>query len=230
MSTNFFQDLNPRLRRKRGKESFGGRDEHAALRKLIGARFRAARKLNGWDQTEAAERFGYRNSTQISLVEDGTRFPTHECLEKAWRIYGVSLDYLFGLTEEPERDMRLAERQAAMAQVQHLLTSTAQLMTTQLQKYLSGGAPAVASSRTLLSQAQECIDSVQRFRDLNREAFDEDMRGSAKVMASIDALAREVIRANQLLERYDRVAENLIATVEQRIGATHPLFDASEQG
>ena len=41
----------------------------AVVRSTVGARFKQARELNGWNQREAAVRMGYENGTQLSLIE-----------------------------------------------------------------------------------------------------------------------------------------------------------------
>lgn len=226
MTENAIQGIAQQVagRRRTQREKSHGASENAALRKRIGERFRTARHINGWGQTEASEMFGYRNSTQLSLIEDGKRMPPIDKIIKAHEIYGVSVDYLCGVSDEPERDPKLAERQAMVKQLQKMFADNATLMATQFQVWLNQGAPAVASSRRFLTQAEECTRSIERFRQLNSDAFEGEMRGAATVLLKMDELNREILNAKAILDRNDRLGESIIATATKRAGSEYPLF------
>jgi hypothetical protein len=73
-------------------------------RKLI-----EARVMQGLTAVEAAEKFGYAKSTQLSLIETGKRpTPTDwRFLKQAAEIYAVSVDWLLGLSPNMEPDARV---------------------------------------------------------------------------------------------------------------------------
>lgn len=205
-------------------------DSNANLRKIVGQQMVEARKINGWDQTEAAEKFGYKNSTQLSLIEQGKRLPPHEVLIKASEIYGVSVDFLLGLSDEPERDPKAAERQAAMRHVHSLVAGTTEHMVGLLLSYLAQGVPSVRTSERMLDRCQTLVDEVQRTRDMNPKVFDEKLKnGSKLVRAAVDA-AEACTFAREMLARHERVTEFKLATEERRVGVTHPLLDMAMQG
>ena len=88
------------------------KDEHkqdVQTQALRAARFIAGRKLNGWDQEESARRLGYANSTQLSLLESGSRRITLNHIVNASKVYRVSADFLLG-TESSEHELDIRAR------------------------------------------------------------------------------------------------------------------------
>lgn len=78
------------------------RADEAELLRVFSARMVEARRLAGISQMDAANAFGYPNSGVLSRIENGyfqdRKIPLLLPL-KASRLYGVSVDYLFGLAE-----------------------------------------------------------------------------------------------------------------------------------
>jgi transcriptional regulator with XRE-family HTH domain len=203
-------------------------EENAKLRRIVGERFIAARNINGYHQQEAAEMIGYTNGTQLSLVESGGRLPPLPVFIRAVEVFGVSVDYLLGLSDEPERDPRLAEKQSAMRHVSSMVSGLSEVLVTQLQHYLTRGAPSVMATRELLQSGQALIDAVQTLRSRNPDAF-EEMVGGATVERTHTEFSKALLSAISILERHDRISEEVIRRVEDRQGITRPLFQQAEQ-
>lgn len=75
-----------------------------ALVRTIGQRMREARELCNLSQSEAARRLGYANPSKLSKVEaaaDTSSVPLW-LIHGAARLYEVSADYLFGITDDWE--------------------------------------------------------------------------------------------------------------------------------
>lgn len=200
-------------------------DSNARLRKLVGERFVEARRINGWDQTEAADKFGYKNSTQLSLIEQGKRLPPHEVFLKASEVYGVSLDFLYSVSNEPERDPKAAERDAAMRHVHSIMEDTSQHIIGLLLQYLAQGVPSVRTSETLLARTQALCDEVMRTRELNPKIFDEKLKNGSKLVRAAVEAAEGCTVAREMLSRHERVTEFKMRSEEKRHGVTHPLLD-----
>ena len=66
-------------------------------------RFREARKQNNLKLTEAAKLLGISQPT-LSAWEAERKSPSIDGLENMAELYGVSTDYLLGLTEEIHQD------------------------------------------------------------------------------------------------------------------------------
>lgn len=78
--------------------------DQAALVRTIGGRLREARELCNLSQSEAARHFGYANPSKLSKVElatDTNSVPLW-LIVRAARVYEVSVDFLFGLSDEWE--------------------------------------------------------------------------------------------------------------------------------
>jgi transcriptional regulator with XRE-family HTH domain len=81
-----------------------GKHEQAALVRTIGERMRQARELCNLSQSAAAKRLGYANPSKLSKVEaamDTNSVPLW-LVQSAARIYEVSIDFLFGITDDWE--------------------------------------------------------------------------------------------------------------------------------
>lgn len=72
------------------------------LRRMCGARICQARTRRGWNQSELARRLG-KARQHLSQIEQGKQQPRAELLIEIATVLGVSIDYLFGLTDDDER-------------------------------------------------------------------------------------------------------------------------------
>jgi transcriptional regulator with XRE-family HTH domain len=68
------------------------------MSETMGSRIQRVRKEKGIKQYELAEAIGV-NHTAISLYESGKREPRKDILEKIALVTNVSVDYLYGLTD-----------------------------------------------------------------------------------------------------------------------------------
>lgn len=74
-------------------------------KKLVGERMGNAREICGLSQSVAAKLLGFKNSSGLSKIEGGyMKRVDGSIIFLAAFIYEVSADYLFGLSEEWERD------------------------------------------------------------------------------------------------------------------------------
>lgn len=69
----------------------------------LGARLKELRRERNWTQGQVAERIGVTPSV-ISAYEIGIRLPSYEALLKLVRLYGVSADYLLGISGKRSSD------------------------------------------------------------------------------------------------------------------------------
>lgn len=81
-----------------------GKHQQAELIRVIGARMREARELCNLSQSAAARQLGYTNPSKLSKVEaatDTNSVPLWLILGAA-KLYAVSVDWLFGITDDWE--------------------------------------------------------------------------------------------------------------------------------
>lgn len=69
----------------------------------LGKRLRELRKERGWTQAQIAERLGVTASI-VSAYENEIRQPSYDALLKLVRLYGVSSDYLLGISGKRTAD------------------------------------------------------------------------------------------------------------------------------
>lgn len=85
---------------------FGGdqKQEQTELVRVIGARMRQARELCNLSQSVAARRLGYSNPSKLSKVEGATDTNSVPLwlIVRVAKVYEVSVDFLFGLTDDWE--------------------------------------------------------------------------------------------------------------------------------
>lgn len=177
-------------------------DDNAVLRKEMGARFVEAREINGWGQNESAIKLGYGNGTQLSLIERGDRLPPLGIVKRASTVYGVSIDYLFGASDEPDRDPKHAEKRAALRQVHELLESNAEVILDTVMESIASGAPTVVTTKSLVIAFKKHSNAVNKFRELNAKKFDQ-MRGGNTLMVSLAEVGSLIQNTEQLLARHD---------------------------
>lgn len=205
----------------------GARRMAAALRRVVADRFLQSRELNGMSQTEAAERMGYAKSAQLSQWEHGKRLPPIDRMIIAALVYGVSLDYLFGLSDDPERDQHFAARKAMARNMEAHLRQHADRIAESLMAMTKTGGMSLLTIKALTARANDAAMSMRRFAQINAKKFD-NMQGGASVLhacVSLEALVRE---ASAMVARVEGMTEQAILTGERRANSSHPLFNTPE--
>jgi transcriptional regulator with XRE-family HTH domain len=178
---------------------------NALVRATVAARFKQARELNGWGQREAAARMGYENGTQLSLIEAGRRNTPLAVFCVASAVYGVSVDFLLGLSDEPERDPAVAERQAVLRHVEGMLREHAAEILELITAQMSEATRPIALARRLLGVAATTTETFDRFATLNDEAW-QDMPGGANLLKAMAELERVTQAALEALSKQERLA------------------------
>lgn len=94
-------------------------DQKLKIFKIFGERMMLARELCGLTQIEAAKKLGYMNSSKLAKMEQAsdTQSIPWWIIPEAAEFYGVSTDFLLGLSNEPNRDVPTVRQK----QVEHLL-------------------------------------------------------------------------------------------------------------
>ncbi len=170
----------------------------------IGKRLRAARIAAKLHMSNVAERLGYQNQTQVCLAETGVRVPPLPYLIQYAKLYVVPLDFLCGLTNDPIADT--AETNQAI--IATAIADAMQEQFTRLVSSVSGQASVTIAGynqdlrdlKAACLAARQASTALERVRELNPE-FDEDWRGTAKLVSRLEAIAD---LAATVTERHDR--------------------------
>lgn len=164
-------------------------NSRAALAKNIGIRLRAARESIGMPQGIAASRLGYSNQSKLAKIEGGTDTNSvpHWMVLRAARLYEVSIDYIYGESDDWELSARaLQERDMAKWMIE--AWEAGRQRDLEVLRKLKLRMDAISETVTgIFSASQDVQDAFRRFIELNSETFDE-MRGGARVLSTIDRL------------------------------------------
>ena len=169
------------------RERGTARHESAELIRTIGDRLRQARELSNLSQQAAAKLLGYQNSSKLSKIERSTNSRTVPLwlIMRASKLYEVSTDFLFGLSEDWDTGVRMTrERETSAWLFDQWEKSRERDMRTirMLNDRLETIDGAIA---TTIGQVFEIEDGFNKFAHLNEKAFME-MRGGARLKSAIE--------------------------------------------
>lgn len=154
-----------------------------AVLKTIAARLREARGLAGPYDYQALKLFGI-STTELAALEDGIYTIPLSTIKKASEIYGVSIDYLFGETEDWELCIEVRMERDFSAHLHSLLVTEQAKVAVKLVEQDSR-ITALSEVVTVLAPAiKDVYDAILRFWELN-PGFDE-MAAGAPVISSLD--------------------------------------------
>jgi len=192
------------------------RQVNARIRRIVADRILKARELNGYAQVEAAGLFGYRNSSQLSQWETGKRMPPMKELIRASEMYQVSVDFLLGLSAEPDRDPRKARSAAAVRALRAVLDDAAVRIAAQVDGLSELAGPGAEVVGQLVAKAAALGDAVSAFVRRNAAVFDE-LPAGASLLHAHDELDKSMPAARDLLRRLDRAGREPEARLQGRV-------------
>ena len=183
-------------------------NSRAALAKNMGIRLRASRESIGMAQGEAARRLGYANQTKLAKIEDGTDTNSvpHWMVLRAARLYDVSIDYIYGESDDWELSAR-ALQERDMAKWMMEAWEAGRQRDLEVLRKLKLRMDAISETVTgLFSASQDVQDSLRRFIELNSETFD-DMRGGNRLLAAVDRLFNLTGTCKRKVTRFSSVCK-----------------------
>jgi transcriptional regulator with XRE-family HTH domain len=150
-----------------------------------------ARVLSGLTQLEAAEKFGYKNSTQLSEVESGKRKTPNDWkfLKQAAQTYSVSTDWLLGLSPHLELDTRVATQYALLRGTEQMMHGLVAQITSAMIRHTNESIPLAEEFAAVIAAADRVTEKLDVLRD--RGEFD-DLIGSNPVVAAVEHLNERI--------------------------------------
>lgn len=180
--------------------SLASRTTKADFRKITSARLLAAREMNGMSQTQAAKKLGYRNSTQLSQWEQGKRQAPVGHILKASGVYRVSLDYLFGACDEPDRSPDYLMAGRVMETVGDVMEEHIRQVATLMVASMKAESPSLRAVEILAHAGDEFASAVDSMIRANRDVFD-DMAGGARVERLLGEFTDAIAHARGVINR-----------------------------
>lgn len=180
------------------------------LARTIGGRLRAARMAAEMSASSVAEELGYQGQTQVSLAEKGERIPPLPVLMSYAKLYVVPLDFLCGLIDDPIADAT-ETNQGVIANVvadaiKEQFGALVRSVSEQASITIAGYNQDRRDLQATCTIAQQARSALERVRELNPE-FDDDWRGTARLVMHLDGLAQIGEQAAQRLKHEKRRRE-----------------------
>lgn len=180
------------------------------LARTIGARLRAARVAAQMPASSVAEQLGYRGQTQVSLAEKGERIPPIPVLMSYAKLYVVPLDFLCGLIDDPIADATETNQgviaNAISEAMREQFTRLVNSVSVQASVTIAGYSQDRRDLQATCNIAQQAKVALERVRELNPE-FDEDWRGTARLVKHLEGLEQIGNKAAQRLNHEKRIRE-----------------------
>lgn len=186
----------------------------ATLARTIGKRLKAARLAAKMNALSVAERLGYQGQTQVSLAENGERIPPLPFLIGYAKLYVVPLDFLCGLTDDPIADAAETNQgviaNAISEAMQEQFTRLVRSVSEQASVTIAGYNQDRRDLQLACLAGQQALAALERVRELSPE-FDEDWRGTAKLVRRLEDLAEIAAKVTERLERERCIREAVAA-------------------
>lgn len=172
--------------RRRGENSVPVSVERSELAKSIGNKLREARELAGFSQNNAAKMLGYRNSSKLAKIENGsdTNSVPLWLILRAARLYQVSVDYLFGESDDWELSAQACLERDVSKWVFEAMELSRKRDMEIMKKLHSRFFTFFSSADQMYLSADELEAALRRFIELNPK-FETDMRGSHKLLTAV---------------------------------------------
>lgn len=186
------------------KPLFGIRRDQATIVKTIGSRLLEARNLCNLNQIESSRRLGYQNSSKLAKVENassGNSIP-HWLIARAAKVYGVSIDFLYGESDEWERDISVVQERDIAGFIQDVWEKT-RLSETNTIRILMNEIKVLANAvREYEAVTLRMRTKYESFLKANPNFLDMDK--SNNIPSSIEEAERTVHNQKALLKRFVR--------------------------
>lgn len=199
------------------------RADQVEVVKVFGSRMREAREISGMTLCKAAKRLGYRNPSKLSKIENAsdTNSVPIWLIPKASKLYMVSVDFLFGFSDDWERSPVVCQqREIAIGLMEHWERARAAELNAF--RVLNNKLFAVSKAVSVgMGRARELKNLVYRIAEINPEWQD------IKLGAKLERFAIETVEeANGItaeLRRYKAFVE--VADRSANVGVNADIFD-----
>lgn len=178
------------------------KQEQARLIKTIGTRMKQARELCNLSQTEAAKRLGYSNPSKLSKVENATDTMSVPLwlLLRAAKVYEVSLDFLFGVSDTFDESSRVVQQREVSSwlfdcwQKQRCRDITAL-------RFMHNRLEGMGTAAALMFEASDRVaDALRVFRELNPNFI--DLKAGSRLVSAVQRSEESVRNMRNLLARF----------------------------
>jgi len=168
---------------------------------VFGKRLAKAREISGINQIEAAKVLGYCNSSSLSKVESGFHMKSVDPLLaiSAANAYQVSIDFLFGTSDQWQRDLPSVHREQAAQLLTYITQSQSAAIRELFTKLMLLSKVAIEIN----SRAAEIKEALHKFAAANPQF--EDQPGSARLVRVIE---QAKVDSKKLVQKLDQLTSH----------------------
>lgn len=200
--------------------------EQKEIARKIGRRFADARMLNNLTQKDAAVKLGYANSSKLAKIENGTYENTipHWTIIRASNIYDVSIDYLYGMTDDWERDIEIVKNNSVTRFVEGtFVNQCAQISNTMIA--LNNKLDRVFRiAQFVTTTTLNFRKRFMRYVELNPEFLDSP--GGSLITLSLDEMEAQVCRMKNEYHRLDnQINGKALEAAANKYNMNYSVFD-----
>jgi transcriptional regulator with XRE-family HTH domain len=203
-------------------------DQPTPQKRAFGARLLLAREQAQLTQAEAAKRLGYAQAVQLSNMENGNRMPPLDVLIRAANLYGTTMDYLCGLSEDPDRDPAAAAVRHVSGRVHAEVHRLVDVMTRTSVEALRKVLPAASEGQRLAGMILEVHSALGTFRTRNKR-FD-GMPGGNTLATKVEVAADAARAYTVAMNRANRIMQVRLETPngERAQASLIPVLEAGD--
>lgn len=201
------------------------RHEQADLVRIIGTRLKEARELCNLSQVEAARRLGYANSSKLAKIErasDSVSVPIWLILRAA-KLYDVSIDFLFGQSDDWFREPRLSQEREVSSWLFEAWEAQRKRDMLTIKRLNDEIECVTNTTGEMLECTATAADALHDFARINPRF--KDMRGSAKLQKYVSLAADSARSASRKLTRFRSSLRCAVATTPQLDIFSEPEVD-----
>lgn len=200
-------DLEPvvTVHEERERKRISRRERDKNVMKVIGNNLKTARKVSNKTTKEVMRTvWGVdaqsTNLNRISEIENGLQAPSFSILVELAELYGCSLDYIFGLSPEFERDLSAGKTGLIITAMRETGIDMADSLTKALLRLVDNMPPLVGQS--LLDAAKKCVHEFERCRHdlIFTEKYAEYFEAFSELHARTIEFDRHIARTLRLVD------------------------------
>jgi hypothetical protein len=187
----------------------------------------AARVVAGLNGVEAAKRFGYANSTQLSQIESGIRKVPSDWafLRLASKTYGVSTDFLLGLSPHIEFDSKIMQQHALLRKTEAVIGSVAETFATALIRFASQEQISRVEMERINNAAVRLEEAMAKLRE---RGFD-DFPGGSVMLAAVGEIVLAAEPLVRKVKQYHAIDDYLVEMREGKMPVIQYLTERYDE-
>ena len=179
----------------------------------IRSRLIKARKLAGLTLNRASIEVGYSGKSSLWKIEEGylNVVPSLDLLIKCSRCYGVSMDYLLGVSDLPEGDPTAVHVLSTLRTAERFMESHSRDISQKLIEFSTNNAPLNLLHEELYMEMHETLIKFDKFKELNN--FDE-LRGGNSInikMSNLQKMVKRIYREKNKTENLNSGYLNMVS-------------------